>query len=227
MKTLVQNQSWNITADSTTCGDGGWEPRPWPELAVWALRGTTPFSTLDEAFNDSCLWASGTGFGCTIRAQGAPAVELLPDIRRRTGLTWDQLARIFGVRRRSLHLWVKGSRMSADNAERLEQVAAVARFLDVGDPDRTRSALLRPRAGGESIFDLLYSGRHHEALALARRPMADNVRRDRPAKRPPALSRNVRQGRRGLPPLELLTGAADLPQPLGVYLGVSPIPRQA
>ena len=66
--------------------------------------------------------------------------------------------------------------MSAENAERLEQVAALVRLLDTGDPDRTRSALLRPRTDEDSTFDLLCAGRYREALTVARRSAVELVR---------------------------------------------------
>lgn len=154
-----------------------------------------------------------------------PGPELLTYIKRGTGFTWDQLARVFGVQRRSLHLWVKGARMNANNAERLEQVAAVVRLLDTGDPDRTRSALLRPRTDGNSTFDLLCAGRYREALTAARRSAVELVPPAR-VKRPPALPGAARRGRQGLSPLELVRGAPEVQPPVGRYLGVSPIPRE-
>jgi hypothetical protein len=134
---------------------------------------------------------------------------------------------MFGVQRRSLHLWARGSRLSADNAERLEQIAAAIRLLDLGDPDQTRSALLRPWGGSESIYDLFCARSDREAVALARRGAGVDVRPASTRKRPPALSRTARQARRGLLPTELVGGLTSAEPPSGRYVGASPIPRES
>lgn len=73
--------------------------------------------------------------------------ELLAEIREISGLTWDQLARYFGVSRRAVHLWAAGGRMSAANEELLAHlVRSVAAVRDL-EPAARRQALLRPDSG--------------------------------------------------------------------------------
>lgn len=229
MNALVRNQSWNLTgSEATTSGVETDEyPAMPPRLTLWIMGGTSAWSTLSSRLSDSCFWTSGTAFGWDRSVPVAPAIELLADIRRRARLTWDQLARMLGVQRRSLHLWARGARLSADNAERLEHVAAAIRLLDLGDPDQTRSALLRPWAGSESIYDLLCARRDREAVALARRGAVVDARPAATRKRPPALTRTARQARRGLPPTELVGGLTSAEPPAGRYIGASPIPRES
>lgn len=69
----------------------------------------------------------------------------LQKLHSELGLTWDQIARYFGVSRRSVHSWVNGGRISAANeeailetAELLEQLA----FVEL-NPDERRAELLR------------------------------------------------------------------------------------
>ena len=51
----------------------------------------------------------------------------LGELRRLTGLTWDALARVFGVSRRAVHLWANGGRMKDANARQLAGLLAQAR----------------------------------------------------------------------------------------------------
>jgi hypothetical protein len=45
--------------------------------------------------------------------------EMLRVIRRRTSLTWDHLASIFGVSRRSLHHWANGQTVTPENQHKV------------------------------------------------------------------------------------------------------------
>lgn len=47
-----------------------------------------------------------------------PAARLTR-LKADTGLTWDQIARLFGVSRRAVHQWAVGGRMSSANTELL------------------------------------------------------------------------------------------------------------
>jgi hypothetical protein len=70
-----------------------------------------------------------------------------------SGLTWDQLGRVFGVSRRAVHLWANGGRLNAGNAEILNQLIAVIRNLPATTPNGRRSALLASDPHGQSIVD--------------------------------------------------------------------------
>ena len=52
------------------------------------------------------------------------------EFRRLAGLTWEQLARVFGVARRSLHFWASGPPINAGNEEHLRRLLAVLRQAD-------------------------------------------------------------------------------------------------
>jgi transcriptional regulator with XRE-family HTH domain len=96
-----------------------------------------------------------------------PTPELSERVRRlhdMSGLTWDQLARAFGVSRRAVHSWAGGGRLNARNAERLEQVEQVVSDYQAENPESTRDRLLRPRREGRSIFQLLVQSAHERSL---------------------------------------------------------------
>lgn len=77
---------------------------------------------------------------------------LLASIHSKSGLTWDQIARLFNVSRRSVHLWLAGGKMSAANEERLVAIESYVSSLD-GDPDARRRRLLSATETGMSFFD--------------------------------------------------------------------------
>jgi hypothetical protein len=70
-----------------------------------------------------------------------------------TGLTWDQLGRIFGVSRRAVHLWASGGRMNSANLERLHEFYATVKDVAALSVDERRSKLLMPNRNGRSILD--------------------------------------------------------------------------
>lgn len=79
--------------------------------------------------------------------------EMLEHVRSLSGFTWDQIARLFNVSRRSVHLWLAGGRMSAGNEERLVQLVQLVEGLPAATPEQRRYLLLRPSDGGRSAFD--------------------------------------------------------------------------
>lgn len=88
------------------------------------------------------------------------------ELRRLSGLTWDQLARLFGVDRRSLHHWGSGQPLSRKNEERLHRLLTVIRYIDRGAADLNRQALLQPTANNALPFDLLVQGKDQEVKAI-------------------------------------------------------------
>lgn len=91
----------------------------------------------------------------------AGTAEQVRFVHERSGLTWEQLGRLFGVSRRAVHNWASGSRLSAGNAELLARVVAVLESRQGYDPNQTRAWLLASSAGGVSRFDeLRHMGQH-------------------------------------------------------------------
>ncbi len=82
------------------------------------------------------------------------SAEAITEIRRISGLTWDQIGEIFGVDRRTVHFWASGRPLRKTNHERLLRVYEVIRRADTGDPALTR-ALLLDTSQGRMLKDLL------------------------------------------------------------------------
>lgn len=83
---------------------------------------------------------------------GAPMVgrstaSLLVEAHQASGLTWDQIARFFGVSRRAVHLWASGGRMAASNEELLAHLLRAVDSVKHLDPFDRRQALLDSSSG--------------------------------------------------------------------------------
>lgn len=98
----------------------------------------------------------------------ARTANSIADLRRISGLTWDQLARLFGVSRRSVHFWASGSPMKPRHEEHLRRLVQIIRRIDRGSASRNRQLLFDSGRGQTPMpFDLLAAEKYDEALAIA------------------------------------------------------------
>lgn len=74
-------------------------------------------------------------------------------VHETSGLTWEQLGKVFGVSRRAVHLWANGGRLNARNAETLSELVAIVRDLPGRNAQERRALLLAPDAEGVSPID--------------------------------------------------------------------------
>lgn len=91
------------------------------------------------------------------------ARENLYEVRRLTGLTWDELAGLLEVDRRTLHNWSQGGPVRSANQTRLAELLSVLRYIDRGSAEANRLALNKPDATGTTPLALLIQGRFQEA----------------------------------------------------------------
>ncbi len=80
------------------------------------------------------------------------------EIRRLSGLTWEELATIFDVSRRSLHHWANGKSISAANEVRVRRLLSTLRRIDRGEARRNRALLTSPHPEGGLVIDALRRG---------------------------------------------------------------------
>lgn len=85
-----------------------------------------------------------------------PVRECVLEIRRLSGLTWDELARVFSVSRRSIHNWALGERLTDENAEKVRRVLTNVRKLFDSSPART-AGILRGMQGARPLLEELLS----------------------------------------------------------------------
>lgn len=86
------------------------------------------------------------------------------ELRALTGLTIDQMGRLFGVSRRSVHNWINGNTMAPQHEERLATILAVAQVLPGTTPVERRAAML-DSSQGVSLFHQLM-GERGEGMRL-------------------------------------------------------------
>ena len=137
-------------------------------LAGVSTSSAEPTRVLNRAYEIVSYTTAGPLWAPALGHQQEPRHEstrrAIHELRRLSGLTWEQLADLFSVSRRSVHFWASGRALSADNEERLLRVLDVVRQAYRGDSRTTRTALLEA-TDSETAFDLLAAGRYAQALA--------------------------------------------------------------
>ena len=102
-------------------------------------------------------------------SKGEPVAEFsttasrVKRVHEATALTWDQLARMFGVSRRSVHLWASTGKMNANNESVLAHIEQIVGAMQGMSPQQRRSEIL-DSSRGESIFARVKSGRFEQQL---------------------------------------------------------------
>lgn len=154
--------------ESTSAGSMLVRPLRGPVLVGVMLAGlgtsaesAPPGDTVSRSTRPAQQTTSGMPVVLMDRARAAIA-----EMRRLSGLTWEQLARLFKVSRRSLHFWASGKAMTPANEEHLQRVVAVLRKIDRGSAAASRAALLAVRDDGVIPFDLLAERRYDAAAAI-------------------------------------------------------------
>lgn len=137
--------------------------------------------------------------------QPQTTAQAISALRRASGLTWEQLGRLFGVSRRATHFWASGEPMCASHEEHLRCALAVVRDRQ-GGVDQVRGALLSV-VDGQPVLGLLASKRFSEADAALTSSIGAQCTPDRSRHTP--LSPAADAARRPLPPEVLATGEDD------------------
>jgi hypothetical protein len=97
------------------------------------------------------------------------ARDAIFELRRLGGLTWEELARLLSVTRRSLHLWANGGPINSPNEKHVRDLLMAMRELDRGTARENRGLLLAPLRDGGTVSELLQARRFEDAVALAGR----------------------------------------------------------
>lgn len=174
-------------------------------LVVSGAMAVHPTAATDvpQYLNRLYEWsAHSTATGSVQRQTTESTRRAITELRRISGLTWDQLARMFGVNRRSIHFWASGKALSVQHEAHLRRALDVIRRTDRGSAQLNRAALLQPGEGGTPL-ELLAGARFVSAEEALGRSRA--ARREQPRAR---LDEKARAARRPPPPDELV-GAED------------------
>jgi len=154
-------------------------------IALMACRITNTASEIDTA-ESLYVWTNSAGRITStdtpqhaLRAKAAAAdaslvsdapvdyqnSEALFELRLLTEFTWDQIARLFSVSRRTVHLWAGGGPMSRENEEHLHRMLGIIRRADRGRTGDNRAALLSAtNPVRKCAFDLLAARDYEDAL---------------------------------------------------------------
>ena len=131
--------------------------------------------------------------------------EAIMEIRRLSGLTWEELGDLFDVSRRSVHHWANGKPAAARHNQMIRRMLAAVRHLYQGDQFGTYALLLAvDQSIGVSTFDLLKDGRYDEAIGRV-----ESVRVPEPHRIP--LSHTARNARRSQAQAFLLEAEQERP----------------
>lgn len=139
----------------------------------------------------------------TKKDTGLPHQKAISSLRRISGLTWEQLAYILGVSRRSLHSWANGGALNVRNAKKLQQLLATVRYVDKGFARLNRESFVEEPEEGSSVLELL---KNQQYDAVRERLGAG---KGRPEKKPP-LSPEAIEARKPPPP-DAFVGAIQEP----------------
>jgi len=176
-----------------------WFSEPWmPSTAA----GDLTIEDLVQAWSTSQLLGTNSALIEVPTHCPTDTSTALAELRRLSGLTWEQLAQIFGVSRRTLHFWASGKSLNARNEEHLWRLLDVLRKVDRGAADVNRAILLTDRDGTIPI-KLLEERRYDEFLQR----VGEGPGRRSVARKP--LSREAREARKPQPPEDLVDARQD------------------
>ena len=117
-------------------------------------RDTTSWVPLIELYIDQ-LQAETRAISVNVEN----ATENLFEIRRLTGFTWNRLAQLLNVDRRTLNNWAKGTKIREKNRNHIAETLGVLRFIDRGSAELNSSALNEHNAlHGPNSFDAIRTG---------------------------------------------------------------------
>lgn len=84
--------------------------------------------------------------------------QAVNELRKLSGLTWEQLAILFNVSRRSVHFWASGEPLSSANEEKLNRTLDAVTYISRGSASSNRSLLMGIADDGKSYLELLATG---------------------------------------------------------------------
>jgi len=135
-------------------------------LAALLSTGTSAFGAMPAAAPVVIAYRDEL----TVSEELAARYEITParaiaELRRLSGLSWEQLSTAFATSRRALHFWASGKPMKPANEERLHRVLTTLRRIDRGTSAANRSALLAADETTKRPLDLLAEQRYDEIIS--------------------------------------------------------------
>jgi DNA-binding transcriptional regulator YiaG len=88
--------------------------------------------------------------------------QTVNELRKISGLTWEQLAQLFDVSRRSIHFWASGQQLSSKNEAKLNRILDTVQYISRGSASLNRSLLMEIASNGKSHLELLKTGEYDQ-----------------------------------------------------------------
>lgn len=120
-------------------------------LVVWMSPTADALMVADA---DTVTGIGGFTFAPKAASPKSPMATSICELRARTRLSWDDLSRLFGVSRRSVHKWASGGAMNSKHARRLADLTAFVAQFD-RTPTEVRAHLFAPDERGRTLFQAL------------------------------------------------------------------------
>jgi DNA-binding transcriptional regulator YiaG len=92
--------------------------------------------------------------------------QAVNELRKLSGLTWEQLACLFDVSRRSVHFWASGQPLAVTHEEKLNRILDTVQYISLGSASLNRSLLMGISNDGRSYLELLAAGEYAEVRRL-------------------------------------------------------------
>ena len=92
--------------------------------------------------------------------------QAVNELRKLSGLTWEQLAHLFDVSRRSVHFWASGQPLAVAHEAKLNRILDAVEYTSLGSASLNRSLLMGLGKDGRSYLELLAAGEYEEVKRL-------------------------------------------------------------
>ena len=92
--------------------------------------------------------------------------QAVNELRKLSGLTWEQLACLFDVSRRSVHFWASGQPLAVAHEEKLNRILDAVQYISLGSASLNRSLLMGLGKDGRSYLELLAAGEYAQVKRL-------------------------------------------------------------
>jgi hypothetical protein len=124
--------------------------------------GTGTGNTTSSEVQPAARWTSSRDFDPGLTAAESPIggrsptaalSEVVKWLHRESGLTWEQIAKLFGVSRRTVHLWATGGSMNSRHFTLLNEVTQIIQGLPASTPKERRELLLLRNSRTRSLYD--------------------------------------------------------------------------
>ncbi len=152
MTTATPLRLWGVSVGIAMAISGSASLVSPPQTSEWS-RAALP-SVVSERSDmrvDTSTGQSEVFGGMTASHMDAGTSAAIVELRNLSGLTASQIARLFGVSRRSVNNWMSGKPMAAGHEERLSHLLAIIRSLP-GNGASSRKIALLDSSSGLSLF---------------------------------------------------------------------------